>query len=536
MLKSLMTILMMQIQTKRTFRNKDLKQKIAFVAIRLLITILITIVCYFALGFFRDIMSLSVNYSLLLFIVGFTQLLSIFSNMFALTNDLYFNKDTAILFAFPLKNNQVFISKMIIFYIKEFGKNLNFIIPVFLAFGFYLGLSVGYVLNLALLIVLLPLFPVLIGALLSIIYSSLKKLFNRYPYVKSIVVIALVVGFWMLISYVMGLLPRPLRLLEIYNMFMQWFNGVIAIFDQYLLFYINIVNILFAGRAVLDYAIIVGVVTLLTLFVYFVSIPFYFDTVSSLSEFSKTRKSKKEFKNKTITPFKAFLLKEFRGMYRNTDKLTEYAISLVSFPFVLYIMNTIFTAINTNNLGDTLVIGFNIIIGLMILISANTISVCALSSEGEEFVLVKTSPTTANSVIWAKILFNIIISTFVILLGMGELMLITEIPLWELALFAFVLICLNSTHIIWSMQIDLLNPLFANYSNTKSNNNNPNVAKSILIGVALSFFFGLFAVYFMADNFAAGWVDLIAVSVLFLALRIYLLKINMQVYFKRLEL
>ena len=536
MLNRLKTLVFMQMENRKVINSfKNTKLLIAYIAIRILITVLITVFCFFGLSFFDNIMALNVDKNLLLFIIGLTQIISIITIMFSLTNELYLSNDNNILFSLPVKNNEILISKLIMFYLREFNKNLYFTIPLLFAFGAFLGFTIGFFMNALLLLFLLPLIPILIGAVLSVAYSLIKKLFKMYPYIKSAVIIGVVVAVWFFIAHIMEMLPVPLRLLEIYHSFMVWVNGLISQFDTYLTFYNNVINVLFDGRTILDYAIILAIIIVFTALIYFISMPFYFKIVCSLNETTKVKKAKKIIKNKQKGIFRSFVAKELHGMLRDTDKFTEYLISIISFPFLIFVMNKIFSAINTNNLGDTLIIGFNIIIGLMLLVSANTISAVAISDEGKEFSLLKTVPNKTHYVIWAKILINILLSSFAIILGFVELVYITNINVIELLLLLLVLICVNSSHILWSIQLDLLNPQFTKYETKGNNNDNPNIAKSVLIGVILSFFFGLFAIYFMSMNFVNGWVYLIAISIAFLIFRIYLLVINLKVYFKRLE-
>ena len=117
--KRLKVLINLQLDKKSKFKaHESIKKKVAYVFIRLLLAIIVTAVCYFGLFFFQSIMSLNVNQSLLLFVIGFTQIISIIAAMLTLTNQLYLSKDNAILFNFPVKTNEIFISKLIVFYIN----------------------------------------------------------------------------------------------------------------------------------------------------------------------------------------------------------------------------------------------------------------------------------------------------------------------------------------------------------------------------------------------------------------------------------
>ena len=61
-------------------------------------------------------------------------------------------------------------------------------------------------------------------------------------------------------------------------------------------------------------------------------------------------------------------------------------------PFILIILTCIYVNIDRNSLGISLTYGFIGIISLVMLCASNTASATAISSEGNEFVLLKTLP------------------------------------------------------------------------------------------------------------------------------------------------
>ncbi|NCB48062.1 MAG: hypothetical protein EOM55_00305 [Clostridia bacterium] len=537
MVKRFKLLVLMQLQNRKFLRSLNNKKlAVAYVCIKLLLMIISTGFFYFVLYFLKNFMALRIDQSLLLFVVGFMQIIGIISITFSLTNDLFFSKDNPILFSLPVKNNEILFSRLIVFYIKGFNQNLFFLLPLFFAFGSFFGLNILYFVNLMLLIIVLPLFPILFGAIFSVGYSFVKKLFAKFPYVKMIFIVAFVFFVWLFIASIMNMLPVPLRLLEIYHSFIVWVYGAMQTFNSFLLFYSNLINILFATRTIYDYLLIIGIIFMLVAMIYAISLPFYFKMVNVISDTSQPFKFKNSYSNNKNGVFKVFLLKEIRSMTRNTDKFTEYLVSIISFPFILYVLNTIFTAINTNRLGDTLVIGFNLIIGLMILMSANSVASNVISSEGEEFGLLKTVPNRTQNVIWAKILINIVLTFCAIVLGFVVLAVITQISIVHILLLSLVFLIVSIAHILWSIQLDLLSPFFAMYKEKGKSANNPNMAKSVLIGVLFSFLFGIIAIYFMNMNIVNGWLTLLAIATGFLALRAYLLTINIKVYYKRLEM
>jgi len=279
----------------------------------------------------------------------------------------------------------------------------------------------------------------------------------------------------------------------------------------------------------------IGAVVALVGLVWAVAMPFYFKLVSHFTEDTGIRRHRAD-KNKRRSTFQTCFIKEFRTIVRTPGRLFTYVAFLIAFPFLIYIMNTIFSAINTNPLGDTLIIVFNLIIGLLLATASNTISSTAISVEGDEFALLKTAPSQTYKVAWAKITFNMIFSTLGVLLGCITYALITQVDLWSAIGFTVVMLLFNTAHIFWSFQLDILNPRLNEFAQTGNANDSPNIGSSLLAGVLIAICVGLFAAFFMLDDLAGGWVRLVIVAVVFFALRLFLFMANLKVYFKRIEL
>ena len=60
--------------------------------------------------------------------------LSLISCTFELTNNLYFSEDNRVLITLPVDTNKIFVSKIIVFYLYELKKSLNFLMPLTLLF------------------------------------------------------------------------------------------------------------------------------------------------------------------------------------------------------------------------------------------------------------------------------------------------------------------------------------------------------------------------------------------------------------------
>lgn len=534
--KRMNALVRMQLSEGRKFRNMQAKNIAVYFLLRVLLIVGITVLSAGIMYIFQNFMYLNINQNLLLFFVGVTLLISVFGNTNLLMESLYLNKDNFILFAFPARHNEIFLSKLIVFYIKEFVRTLYLLLPVFLGFAFITqSFSVWYVLNTVILVFLLPLVPVLLGALLSIPAMYIKKLLKKYSWLQIIFGLAVLGGIFWFITWLLSTLPEPLRLVALYRSFMDGVNGFIGTTNDWLFVIKDMVNTLFASRTALNYVIMFGTVIALIGLVWTLAMPFYFKLVSHFTEQSGVSKHK-AVKTKRLSTFSTCFVKEFRNITRTPGRLFLYLAFLIAFPFLIYVMNTIFSKINTNPLGDTLIIVFNLVIGLLLATASNTISATAISVEGEEFALLKTAPSQTYKVAWAKITFNMIISTIGVLLGCLTYALITQVDVWSAIGFTFVMLLFNTAHIFWSFQLDILNPRLNEFAQTGNANDSPNIGRSLLAGVLIAICVGVFAAFFMLDDLAGGWIRLIAVAVVFFAIRLFLFMANLKVYFKRIEL
>ena len=531
MLERIKILIAMQLRDRHRRRKVH---PLVFVLLRVLAVICITAGVWVVFFFFNNIMALRVDRAFLLFLVGLILLISVIGNTNELMKTLYLGKDNPILFALPANHSEVFLAKLAVFCIDEFFKGLYTLLPIFLAFGLFAGLTVGYLLNLILLLVLLPALAVLLGAVLSMPAMMIRHLLKRLPWLT--LILGLVAGgfaVWGLIA-LMALVPVPLRLLALYTTFMGKVNVFISVVNQYLFGVRNLVNLLFAGRTVWDYLIVLGILAVLSVLVYFLAMPFYFRIVAQYAESTSSKRHRPDKKARTV--FGTFCLKEIRMIFRTPSVLGSYLYTLISFPVLMYVVNTLFAAINTDLQGDLLVISFNVLIGLVLCAAGNSMCANAVSSEGMEFWVLKTAPSRTYQIAWAKILVNGVASALSVLLGFVTLSLVTDLSWTDRVFLLITLLLFDFAHLLWSFQFDLLDPHILDFAVRGTSASNPNVGRSVGIGLLTALILCLFCVFFfLKEGWMGGWIRVLCVAVAFCAVRLVLFTANLRVYFKRIE-
>lgn len=534
MIERLKTLTLMQLKNKKGRKVKKTKTNIlVYVLLQILLIGVLTGVLWFVITLMKDTNFLPIDSNFMLFTLFITQILSILTCIIGLVQSLYSSKDNTIIFSLPARPTEVYISKLIVYYISEFIKNLNFIIPFLLSFGIALNLGVWYYFTVILNIFLLPLFAVLIGAVVSLPIMYISKLIKRFPYTKFILVSSIVAAIMWLLVFITNIIPRPLRILAIYGQFTQWVRTMILQVNSYSMFYNNIMQIMLGTNFWWNFLIVLlillgfmGLTIAITLT--------YFKIVSQNFEYSS--KNRKKGKNKvTKNTFLTFIKRELLLNIRNIQQLTNNFIFIVSVPFAFYLLNQFLSAINTSLLGNNIVLAINVVVGLLLLTASNTISATAISSEGSEFSLLKTAPSKTSSITWAKLTINFTLSLIAIIMSSIILNLTTSISTTNIIIIFYVLLTINTAHMFWAFQLDLLNPRLNEYATTGSHHDNPNISKSILNGLILAFLVGGLSFIIFDSGLSVDILKLVLICLGFLTLRVYLFILNLNTYFKNIQ-
>jgi len=536
MFNRLKTLTLMQMGNKYSFNRINDKKKFALGILFKFLSILAVVATMTAILFvIRSIIFLPVNRTTFLFLLFISQIISVITCTIALLQSLYYGKDNPILMSLPAKHHEVFVSKLLAYYINELFKNLYFVVPMFISFGLLNEMGVLYYINAIVLTFLLSMLPVLAGALLSIILMLFKQALKRISWIGVVFAIVVFVFAFVLVAQILGGLERPIRLIEIYNSFVTQAVLFMQRTNDFALIYTNIMEAAFSINIVVNYLIIIGVIAALALLVVFISMPIYFRMASFGSEHSVTKKHKR-VKTKQRGIFGALFIKEFKTMVRNLNQVVQDYILVISMPIVIYLLNGFYWAMAPSLTGVSMIAAFDVLVCLLLLTASNTHTASAISSEGSEFGLLKTAPGDTKKVAWAKMISNFVISTVFIIgtfVMLGVLPNVANFNLWQIAL---VLVLVNSGHILWSFQIDLRNPQLAEYSEKRDGAENKNKATSVLWGLIMSVFMAFVTIFFMFDNMDETWIRIIGIAAGFFVLRLFLFINNLKVYFREIEM
>ena len=525
-----------RIKLKKSGSIKGLVAKIGITAFTL---IAITAICTGLIYLLCNLMSIPKNTGLITFVIFFLQIMSVITCTSGILKTLYLGKDNAILLSYPAHHVEVFLSKLLVFYIYEFIKGIFITLPLLIGFGIIYNIfSVVYILMVILCVVLLPLFPVLIGAFLTMPILFINRFLNKFVVLKGTLAVGALGGLFYLIYKVMELIPVPLRIVALYNSFIMKVTGFITSVNKYSLFYGNIGQMLTNQKVGINLLIVLGVVVGLTLLVAGLAMPLYFSLASRSSEQANVKKHKGGNKAHNNTFF-TFVKKEWLLSIRNlSDFIGNYAFMFAT-PYVAFVMASIYSAVDRNALGHDMTIVFVTFLILILSSASNTASALAITKEGSEFVLLKTAPANTSNMAWAKIFFNVIFSSIMIVISFLVVIFfcdrIENSNLLWLMMIAVLLI--NAGLIFWSFQIDIMNPKLREYASNGDTSSFNNAAESIKVGLIVSLVFAvLFLIFMMSDvSETVLWVEVIGIAFVFLIARAYLFRSYLRNIFPDIE-
>ena len=129
-LNRLKILALLQISNKHKLKKpENLKLLFAKIFIRIFFMVLITAACAGLTILLVDIIGIPKDANLLTFFIVLLQLFSIFACTMGLLENLYTSKDNPILLAYPALPNEVFINKLLVYYIYEIIRSFNFFYP-----------------------------------------------------------------------------------------------------------------------------------------------------------------------------------------------------------------------------------------------------------------------------------------------------------------------------------------------------------------------------------------------------------------------
>ncbi len=229
-------------------------------------------------------------------------------------------------------------------------------------------------------------------------------------------------------------------------------------------------------------------------------------------------------------PFVASLYKEVMISLRTPEIIiSNFALFSIA-PIAILALNRIFSAMTTKLMGNYMIIAFNILIILLIMLTSSIGFASIYSKEGKTSYLLKSAPINYTKNLLTKLIINTFIM-FLSAIATGIIFSLTNHQLYFGSWLLFISIFLIYLgHVLWSAELDFMNPQDKVYATAGGSISNPNETKSAVIAFAVSIIFALIAFFLLSESNSSAFIKIFIIAAIFFAARLYLFITRIKVY------
>lgn len=462
--------------------------------------------CFLLYGFFAGLEAMNMlDLGLLMpFIAGMVVVL-IFG-VAGVLGVLFQSKDITFLASLPLKQGAVFASKFFLVYLYELAIMICFILPAIFVYGSIAGSGLLFYIKGILATLFLPMLPLIISTLISLLLMRFSGLTKRRD------LIAIIGGFVLVIAYMLGqqyLMSRVSQMSqEELMVLLAQANSLVGVIGRAFppaLWAVNAVTQTGTDSLInwALYLLSAGVAFAIT---YYVGSKLYLSGALAQLETAKSGKAVdlNESTLRSGSPLRAMALREFKMIMRSPIYALNSLIGVVLFPIMLFIFPMMSSTDSDvkelvsfiSSVPQSML--FIVALGIGLLFSTlNTASSTVLSREGEYFWLSKVIPVPYSKQVYGKLIFCWAISAATILLSM-----IVACILFPEFILKLIPACLCSligavSLTAVSMIIDIARPKLKWSSESEAMKQNINSMLAMIAAVALGFIYVIVSVLLM---------------------------------------
>ena len=492
------------------------------------------------LGLFSPI-NMPIPISFMSLVFSIMLLLSVFSCTVGLTNAMYYARDNAILLTLPCSPLTVYLSKLIIFFIFEIKRNLSFIVPLFIAYFITHGYGVGAYFWMLFCIMWISLFTVAIGSILSIPAMWIANFFRQRRYLQIGSLVVLISGAVLLLFGAISLIPADIDLRATWETTYWQIQDFLAAYKKnfavpYSLAVMllgeikNLVVVFDIPKVMLVFGVLVALTIVLIGLGLLLVKPLFYKMASTPFEYLK--KATKPKKNKVRSRRFTSVYNNFLVTLKSSNGIFSIVGIVISVPMLIFLLNKIFLAMNTRELGDHMIVAFNVLIILLIVLNSNCTMASIFSRDGRSAYLLKTHPSKYPILILTKLLPNTFFGCLSILATFVILLLTLHISVAKIILLTLSIGMTYVAHMLYCAVQDLMNPQHEMYATVGNSENNPNETKATITAFIISFVAALLMFILLIEGSAGTYIKFLIISLIALIYRTYLLFSVLRLYYK----
>ena len=467
--------------------------------------------------------------------------MSVISCTVGLTKAMYYARDNAVLLTLPCTSLHVYLSKLIIFFIFEIKRNLSFLVPMFIAYFITHSYSAGAYFWMLFCMLWISLFTVSIGAIFSIPAMWIANFFRQNKWMQIGGLVATVAAASVALFYAISLIPANIDIVAAWTSIywdIQEFLGAYAENFSYLYDFTrlllgendNLAIYFPIGRTAMRLLVLAGS-TLVTLVAGLLIVrPLFYKMASTPFEYLK--KAVKPRKNRQKGKVRSSIHTNFLITIKNTNAMFANIGILISVPMLIFLLNKIFLAMKTREIGDHMIVAFNVLIMLLIVLNANCAISSLFSKDGQSIYLIKTLPSKYTLPVVSKLMPNTLFGVLAILATAPILVMTLPLTIIEITHITLAIEFIFLAHMFYSAQLDLMNPQNQLYASVGSTVSNPNETKSTVSAFLISFLTAAIVFFLLFEGEGYVYVKLILVSLAIFLYRMWMFFSMLKLYYK----
>jgi ABC-2 type transport system permease protein len=261
--------------------------------------------------------------------------------------------------------------------------------------------------------------------------------------------------------------------------------------------------------------------------------PFYFKIAMAQIETGVSAKAQpKKFKKESI--MQSLIKKEFLVTFRTPGYIFQYFIFVLLMPFIVLVYDKLLITVTVSRAGKVMICGAHLLVLSILTMLSCSVSASAISREGGNYYIMKTSPVTFKKQTVAKVLFNVIIVFIAVLCTTITSLIFIDMNSMHLIMSSIAAFIASIGMICWNFDMDLRSPSLDWYDSGEITTLSKNTGYSIFIGLIVSFVLSFLVFLFV--NLSFIWILLVIMSIAFALYRIQLLNLRINYYFKKNEI
>lgn len=541
----LKTLVLMQLRDKIDLSFVRNKKSLLFKSVLyVLLFAVITVAFYFvfkisiSLGIFSFAKVLPDTVITVIFTV--IQLMSLVSCIVGLTDTLYLSKDNAVLLTMPVGHANVFLSKLIVYFIFELKRNLTFTVPMYLAYGVSSGAVWYFYPWLIVCFFLFSLLPVALASIISIPALFVGNFVRRYRWLQLVLTTAVTVLVVWLFFVIIGKIPQNINLVgqggSIFVGIQKVLHRFAQIFAPY--HYVNLMVIggtlkisasLLSGMTMAYFGILVAVLAACLGLAFLLARPLFFKMASKQFEYEKRTVAPR--KNVVHGKRSSLFWQDLQRNFRSSKFIVSVILQVILPTALVFALNKVYAAMNTSMTGQIMTRAFSTLVVLMTMLSFNSTYASIYSRDGSARNVEKTRPVNMFAITCSRLVTRAALLVVSAVLAVALYASVSGTSAGEAVMLCFIVIFTGIAHLLWSAELDIMNPKTENFQTLGMDFDNPNERKAMLIAIILSAVIA-FILYFLSnESIVKALVKVLVITAVLLGARVYLFFTRCKLYY-----